>query len=359
MHKSFEIYTYSADFITESGEILHRPTLSYTTYGTINGDGSNVVWVCHALTADSDVFSWWEGLFGPSDIFNPSDYFIICVNNPGSCYGSIGPLSINPKTEKIYGHDFPYITVRDVAKLFDLLRAHLKIKKIHVLIGGSQGGHIAQELIITANFEVEQLILIATSAQHSAWGIAFNETQRLCIETDHTWKTDDIYAGKEGMKAARALALLSYRNYHSYRQFQSGTNENGTPKSITYQRYQGEKLAARFNAYSYYVLSKLMDSHDIGRERGLAENILKGIWSKTLVVSVSSDILFPPEEQEFLAKNITNAELVSIDSIYGHDGFLTETEKLSVIISQFLNIPDKKNISENITIYTENDTTPY
>jgi len=353
MHRSVETYTHPADFNTESGETLHQPTLSYTTYGTINSDGSNVVWVCHALTADSDVFSWWEGLFGPTDIFNPEDYFIICVNNPGSCYGSIGPLSIHPKTGKIYGHGFPNITVRDVAKLFDLLRSHLQIENIHVLIGGSQGGHIAQELVLTTGFRAEQLILIATSAQHSAWGIAFNETQRLCIETDSTWKTDDVDAGKEGMKSARALALLSYRNYQSYQKFQSGANEYGRPKVITYQRYQGEKLAARFNAYSYYVLSQLMDSHDVGRERDSVENALNGIQSKTLVVSVSSDILFPPEEQEFLAKNITHAELVAIDSIYGHDGFLTETEKLSEIISQFLNIPDKKYISENITIQIE------
>jgi homoserine O-acetyltransferase len=160
MHKLFETYTYPADFITESGEVLHQPALSYTTYGTINSDGSNVVWVCHALTADSDVFSWWEGLFGPTDIFNPEDYFIICVNNPGSCYGSVGPLSVHPQTGKIHGHDFPNITVRDVAKLFDSLRSYLKIEKIYALIGGSQGGHIAQELILTARFFLAATLLL-------------------------------------------------------------------------------------------------------------------------------------------------------------------------------------------------------
>lgn len=347
MQKKQHTYTYAGNFTTENGNVLASPELFYTTYGTINADGSNVVWVCHALTADSDVFSWWEGLFGENDLFNPDEYFIVCVNNPGSCYGSVGPLSVNPVTGQKYRHHFPELNVPDVARLLNIVRQHLGITNIKLLIGGSQGGHIAQECILTAGFEVENLVLIATSAKHSPWGIAFNETQRMCIETDSTWKTDADNAGLEGMKTARALALLSYRNYETYGEFQSGENADGVPKTVTYQRYQGDKLARRFNAYSYYILSRLMDSHDVGRNRESVEAALAGIHSATLVIGVSSDILFPPKDQAYLAQYIPQAQFVTIDSIYGHDGFLTESKKLADVIGTFIKNTKKSTTHTN------------
>lgn len=346
MAKERNIYHYPSEFITELGERIQSLSLLYTTYGTINKDGSNIVWVCHALTADSDVFSWWPGLFGESYLFNPSDYFIVCVNNPGSCYGSIGPLSENPSSGKIYGHSFPRFSVRDIARLFHALRKELNIINVHTLIGGSQGGHIAQEFILSESFQVDRLILVATSAKHSAWGIAFNETQRMCIENDPSWDTDAPDAGVAGMETARAIALLSYRHYDTYEAFQTGKNEEGLDKAATYQRYQGEKLSARFNAYSYYALTQTMDSHDVGKDRGGVEKALEQIEADTLVIGIRSDILFPPKEQVLLAKYIPHAQLQLIDSLYGHDGFLIETETLGKLINAFVN----KNRTTEITI---------
>lgn len=180
----------------------------------------------------------------------------------------------------------------------------------------------------------EQLILVATNAVHSPWGIAFNESQRMSIEVDPTWKESNPEAGLEGMKAARATALISYRNYETYHitQTRSDNSLGSNLRAISYQRYQGEKLAKRFNAYSYYRLSEMMDSQDVGRNRGGVIAALKQIKAKTLVIGIKSDALFPIVEQEFLAKHIPDASYQVIDSLYGHDGFLIESSLMTKAI---------------------------
>lgn len=335
MADGLHTYRYPGRFVTAKGGTLHTPELAYTTYGNVGGEGGTV-WVCHALTADSDVLSWWAGLFGEGQVFDPRKQGIICVNNPGSCYGSTGPQSIDPSTGTAYGHRFPELCTKDIALLFGLLRQHLGIDRVSVLVGASQGGQIAQECILTAGFAVDRLVLVATSARHSPWGIAFNESQRMCIETDATWQTDAPDAGMAGMKAARSVALLSYRSYETYETFQSDADDaSGTPRAVGYQRYQGEKLASRFNAYSYHALSKTMDTHRVGNPGETVERALARIGADTLVVGIGSDLLFPLPDQAFLAAHIPGARLVTIDSVYGHDGFLTETEQLSRIIGEF------------------------
>lgn len=329
-------FRYPGVFVTEKGARLENPVLAYSTYGTPDADFSNVVWVCHALTADSRVCDWWNGLFGSGYLFDPARYFIVCVNNPGSCYGSTGPAEIDPQTGKPYGHTFPELTTRDIARLFRALYEALGIRELDWLVGGSQGGQIAQECILAGGFLTRHLLLLATNARHSAWGIAFNESQRLCIEADPTWGTDAPDAGREGMKVARSLALLSYRSYGTYVHFQTDTEDTPeTYRAATYQRYQGEKLAKRFRADAYHALSKTMDSHHTGRGRGSAEAALGTVSARTLVIGISSDLLFPEAEQQFLAEHIPGARRVTIDSIYGHDGFLTETEKISEAVRQF------------------------
>jgi homoserine O-acetyltransferase len=178
---------------------------------------------------------------------------------------------------------------------------------------------------------IENLILIATNAQHSPWGIALNESQRMAIEVDPTWKNSNALAGLEGMKAARAVALISYRNYETYGITQARRDDNlSSPfRASSYQRYQGEKIAQRFNAFSYYSLSKVMDSQDVGRGRGGVVNALKQIKAKTLVMGILSDALFPINEQIFLSKNIPGAIFQSLDSLYGHDGFLIENQLIT------------------------------
>jgi len=335
---SLQTFKYTKSFLLESGGTLPEVEIGYHTFGKLNAGRSNVIWVTHALTANSDVFDWWKGLFGENCFFNPEEYFIICANNLGSCYGSTGPLSINPNSNAAWFDYFPQITIKDIARSFNLLRLHLGINKIHTLIGGSQGGQIAQELALLDSFATEHLILVATNAQHSPWGIAFNESQRMAIKADRTYYSNSAEGGSKGLAAARSIALLSYRGYTTYNTAQTEDTAETTKnfKAATYQRYQGEKLVNRFNAYSYVRLLDAMDSHNIGRGRttGL-EQALAQITSKTLVVAVTSDILFPAAEQKFLAQHIKGSDYVSIDSAFGHDGFLIETEKISKTISNF------------------------
>lgn len=322
----------------ESGSILPGIHLAYTTHGELNETKDNVVWVFHALTANSDATDWWPGLVGEGKIFDPANYFIVCVNMPGSCYGSIGPLTINPETNSPYYHDFPFFTIKDMVRCYQPLREFLGIRKIHVGIGGSMGGQQLLEWAIEEPELFECIIPVGTNAVHSAWGIAFNESQRLCIECDASWKEKNNNAGMKGMKVARSIALLSYRNYITYNASQSEDINDKIEnfKTSSYQRYQGEKLARRFNAFSYYSLSKGMDSHNVGRNRMSIENALQQIKAKTLAIGIITDILFPDEEQKFIADNIAGAEHISIHSNYGHDGFLLEFEQIENIISEFL-----------------------
>lgn len=337
-----ELYYHNKPFALESGRVLSGVHLAYNTWGSLNEDASNAVWVFHALTANSDATDWWSGLIGEGKYFHPSDYFIVCVNMPGSCYGSISPLDEEKESGEIFYHNFPVFTTRDMIRSYQHLRKHLGIRKIFAGIGGSMGGQQLLEWAIEEPTLFEHIVPIATNAIHSPWGIAFNATQRLCIEQDPTWKEKQSWAGLEGMKTARAVALLSYRNYTAYTATQQGWhtehghNNKALSKAETYQRYQGEKLAKRFNAFSYYFLSQSMDLHNVGRHRGGVEAALAAIRAKTLVVSISSDILFPPEEQQQLAAHIPGAELQTIDSSYGHDGFLLEFEKLTVLLQHFL-----------------------
>lgn len=335
---SLQKFTYQKRFQLESGQSLPSLEIAYHTFGTLNKERNNVVWVCHALTANSNVFDWWNGLFGEKSLYNPNDYFIVCANNIGSCYGSTGPLSINQETKEEWFNYFPQITIKDIAASLELLKDHLRIDKIHTLIGGSQGGQIAQEWALQNKNLVANLILIATNAQHSPWGIAFNESQRLAIKADRTYYSNTIDAAKKGLSAARSIALLSYRGYTTYDETQKDETYNKTNNyaSASYQRYQGEKLVNRFNAYSYVRLLDAMDSHNVARNRAETKELaLKQIKASTLVIGLTTDILFPLTEQKFLAKNIPRANYAEIDSSFGHDGFLIETEKLSRIISVY------------------------
>ena len=332
-----EIFFYKNTFELESGKTLPQFQLAYTTYGELNETKDNVIWIFHALTANSDAAEWWPGLVGEGKLFDPASSFIICVNMPGSCYGSIGPLDIDSLSGEPFYHNFPFFTIKDMIRSYQLLRSYLGITKIKVGIGGSMGGQQLLEWAVDEPNLFETIIPLATNAFHSPWGIGFNSSQRLAIEADNTWKQTNPQAGLNGMKAARSIALLSYRNYQTYQFSQSETtNEKITDfKSESYQRYQGEKLAKRFNAFSYYFLTKSMDAHNIGRKREGSIAALQQIKAKTLVISISSDLLFPPSEQQFLAENISGATYQSIESIFGHDGFLLEFDQITTVIRNF------------------------
>jgi len=345
-------YQYNEFFQLESGEYLPEFELEYTTLGELNKERNNVVWITHALTANANPSEWWAGLVGNGKFFNPEKHFIICVNVLGSCYGSTGPLSKNPIAGNKYYHNFPDVTIRDIVNSFDLLRTHLKIAKIDTLLGGSLGGQQALEWAIKQPDLIENLILIATNAQHSPWGIAFNESQRLAIKTDSSWLSHADDAGLKGLKTARSIALLSYRNYQTYQRTQADEAETKSSfKAASYQNYQGEKLVERFNAFSYYHLSKTMDGHNVGRGRGGVKKALKQIKAKTLVVAISSDILFPVSESLTLVAGIEDCKIEVIDSLYGHDGFLIETDLLEETFENFyITIQKRDNLKHDLTL---------
>jgi len=335
---SRHIYQHHEPFVFENGRELVNLQISYEVFGELNADRSNVVWVCHALTANANVLDWWPGLFGTDELFNPNDYYIVCANVIGSAYGSSNPLSINPATGQPYYLSFPEFTVKDLVNAHQLLAAHLDINQIEVLIGGSLGGQQALEWAASKTIAINQLIVVGTNAVHSPWGIAFNESQRLAITADRTFYANHPDGGAKGLKVARSIALLSYRNYITYDHTQRDNDGNKVNdyKAASYQNYQGEKLVKRYNAYSYFYLTKAMDSHNLARGRASLEAALAGINCSTLVLGINTDMLFPADEQKFIAQHIPNASYQEIESTYGHDGFLIETKKLTAIIHNFL-----------------------
>jgi homoserine O-acetyltransferase len=338
MNKTLHTYHYKGLLTLESGRTIQDFKLVYTTMGEIASNKDNVVWIFHAMTANSDPSDWWAGMVGEGKFFDPRKYFIICVNMPGSYYGSVNPLDNNEETGMPFLQDFPFFTPIDMAKSYEQLRLSLGIAEIYMGIGGSMGG---QQLIAWACLQpalFKFLVPIATNALHSPWGKAFNASQRMCIEADPSWKERNPEAGMEGLKVARSVALISYRHYDTYGKTQEDLDKAiDNTRSESYQKYQGEKLAKRFNALSYYMLTKSMDSHHLGRGLLEAEEMLERINARTLVIGISSDLLFPVSEQIFLAKHIPGAQLEVIASIYGHDGFLIEHEKLNELLNGLIN----------------------
>lgn len=339
MKNTPETLQLNGKFELENGGVLENPKIAFHSWGEYQAGRTKTIWVCHALTANSDVFEWWPGLFGADACFNPEKHFIVCANIQGSPYGSTSPLDINPVTGNPYFSDFPKLTIRDMVQFHILLRQELGIEKIDLLIGGSIGGYQVLEWACMEPETIDKIAVLASSAVNSPWSAAFNETQRKTIERSQDWGQPIPEAGMEGMKTARGVALLSYRNYKLYQKTQQPMNGDFLfpDRAPSYQNYQGEKLAGRFNAWSYYFLTHAMDSHNIGRNRGGVVRALRSIRSKALIVAFEDDLLFPNSEQKLLATEIPGAVYEFISTEYGHDGFLLEVEKLSTILDNFLN----------------------
>ena len=315
----------STPFRLESGDTIDDLTIAYSTFGTLNEERSNVVWAFHALTANSLVTDWWPELFGDGKLFDPKDYFIVCANVIGSPYGTTCPKDLS----------FPLFTVRDVVKAHLKLKAHLNLNAIQIAIGGSFGGNQALEFAYSLSEKLQHLVLIASSAKESAWGIAIHEAQRMAIQADKTFI--DKNGGGDGLKAARAIGMLTYRFDHTFNTFQTDTDEKVTDfKAASYIQYQGEKFNKRFTALSYYYLTRCLDTHNIGRSRGGEVAALNSISAKTLVIGIDSDRLIPTDQQKHLARYINNSIYHEVQSEYGHDGFLIEGQQLSKAIDKFL-----------------------
>ena len=334
-----EVYHHSEAITLESGAVLTEVDITYDTFGTLNAAKDNVIWVCHALTANSDVADWWPHTVEEGRFLDPTRYFIVCANFLGSHYGTTSPLSVNPATGEKYYYDFPQITVRDMVKCHQLLAKHLGIERVKLLIGSSIGGFQCMEWAIAEPQFMESVALIATTTCTEPWAAAFNESQRMAIRTDRTWGERRDDAGIDGMAVARSIALISYRGgaaYNATQQDENPTEASFTRRAHSYQQYQGEKLRRRFNAMSYYRLSEAVDSHNIARGRGSIAEALKKIEARALVVAISSDILFPPEAHTPMREHIRDVEYHLIESEFGHDGFLVEHEKLNTIIQNFI-----------------------
>jgi len=334
-------FTYEHPFELEGGGSLPGITVAYHTYGRLDKDGANVVWVCHALTANSDVGHWWPGVVGEKGAIHPDRYFIVCANILGSCYGTTGPLSTDARTGSPYYSNFPMITIRDMVKAHILLRKHLGIAHIHLLMGGSMGGYQALEWCVMERDVIRKLFLIATSPSESAWGIAVHTAQRLAIEADDTWCEASPRAGSKGLKAARAIGILTYRNYGIMVEKQSDpdTEKLDGFRASSYIEYQGDKLVNRFNAYCYWLLTKTMDSHQLARGRGGdVDAVLRTIRQPTLLIGITSDILCPLREQRHVAECMPDARMIEIDSAYGHDGFMVEGEKIATHLRAWLEV---------------------
>ena len=368
------ILKYNKPFKLESGESLPEVEVCYHISKDFREPGANektaagkkVIWITHALTANSDPSEWWDTLVGEGKFFDPRNYTIVCANLLGSCYGSTGPASINPKTGKPYLLSFPRVTVRDEVNFLELLRKHLGIKYIDLIIGGSVGGYQAIEWSIMYPDVIKNAAFIATGARVTPWETAFNESQRMILYADESFANEEyaevsangkkriiITGGQKGMGAARTVALISYRSCKGYNSTQQDpdTNSLWEHRASSYQRHQGEKLEKRFNAYSYLAMANLFDSQNVGRGRGGVEKALAKIKAKVLCIGINSDILFPWSEQKFIAehtgccgksiKNKTNREskFIKIKSDFGHDGFLLEYKQIQEAVGKtFKNI---------------------
>ncbi len=338
------MHTFHSDkpFTLESGDTLESVDIAYHTFGTLNERGDNVVWVCHALTANSDVADWWPGTVEAGRFLDPARHFVVCANILGSCYGTTGPLSTNPATGEPYYTDFPPLTIRDMARGLALLANELGIKHIDTIVGASVGGFQALEWAAEEPDRFSRIILIATAAEAMPWTIAIDESQRMAIKADATWGERRADAAGAGLAAARAIGLLTYRGGSGYNATQTDPPAaDDRPvyarRACSYQQHQGEKLRRRFNAYSYVAILDAFDTHDIGRGRGGIRQALSRIDIPALVVGITTDIIFPPDELRELTAALPQGRYEEIESRFGHDGFLVENDRLNALIQPFMN----------------------
>ncbi len=323
------------NFSLENRQVLPEVYFSYRTYGSYRTNGANVVLVFHALTGNADCSDWWNGIIGEGKIIDPKKYFIICANFLGSCYGSTGPESINPKTGKPYHADFPVIAIGDIARQHLAILQSLGIEKVSLGIGGSMGGMVLLELATIAPSLFEKIIPLAVGISHSAWRIAFSSVIRKIIETFGSEFGEDGY--KRGMQLARQIAMTSYRSSIEF-DGRFGRDKNGDVFEIeSYLVHQGEKIVKRFSPHSYLTLTKAMELYDISDSIG-------NIEAEALFIGTTSDILYSENEIKETASRVSNAKYKSFDVPFGHDSFLVAQDKLAKLIRPFITTTVKQEI---------------
>jgi homoserine O-acetyltransferase len=346
-------------FALESGGRLPAVRLAYETWGELNEDGSNAVLVLHALTGDSHVTGdaqeghptpgWWASMIGPGAPIDTDNWFVVAPNVLGGCQGSTGPASTAPDGRP-WGGRFPLLTVRDQVAAEIRLADLLGIDSWALVIGASMGGQRVLEWAVMAPERVEAIAAIATAAQTSGDQIAGFHTQLSAIRADPRYRDGDYYDAPDGegphvgLGIARQIAHQTYRSAFElderFGRIPQGAEdplEGGRYAVQSYLDHHGDKLARRFDANTYVVLTRTMITHDLGRDRGGVEAALAQVTARALVVAVDSDRLFPPGQSERIAAGIPGAGPVRlVHSDYGHDGFLIEEDLVGALVSEFL-----------------------
>lgn len=363
----------------ESGQKFGPITLEYETYGELNEDRSNAILVFHALSGDAHAAGyhskndekpgWWDNAIGPGKTFDTRRYFVICSNVIGGCRGSTGPSSVNPRTGKPYGLDFPMITIKDMVNAQAALLEHLGISQVLAATGGSMGGFQVLELATSHPGRCKLAIPIATAGMQSAQNIAFNEIGRRAIVTDPRWSQGYYYEGMapvDGLSIARMVGHVTYLSDETLKQKFGRKAKNGTCSNgglpldpffevESYLRYKGHAFTKRFDANSYLYITRAIDLFDLSRGCNSLEPAFRGCKSRFLVLSFSSDWLYPPYQSQELVEAIQAnglaVEYHQIESTYGHDAFLLEAEKTEDIISRFIITDSRKKYYEVEQVY--------
>jgi len=356
-------FAFGAPFRLEAGGSLQPVSVRYAVYGELNERRDNAVLVCHALSGSARVADWWPEMFSntPSrasaardgdpggSVFDLSRDCVICTNILGSCYGSSGPASVNPATGNRFGPDFPLITIRDIVRAQAHVLQELGVKRLRIVIGASIGGMQALQWAVDYPGRVEHCIAIGT-APLSAMGLALNHLQRKAIQLDADFKNGRYAAGEQparGLGLARGIAMCSYKSTDLFEErYARNPNRNGEdPLRTVDERYdvagyldhQGEKFVKRFDANSYLVISKAMDTFELGRGYSSEAEALKRIKAHVSLVGISSDWLFPAKDVLDLAKRIEAAgvqcDYTEFETAHGHDGFLAEMDAITTVVN--------------------------
>jgi homoserine O-acetyltransferase len=342
--------TLEAPLPLDCGVELAPVSIAYQTYGTLNAERSNAILICHALTGDQFVADrhpitgkpgWWQAMVGPGKVFDTDRYFLICSNVLGGCMGTTGPADLNPATGKVWGLDFPVITIGDMVRAQVRLIDHLGIEKLFCVAGGSMGGMQVLEWAARYPERMRAAVPIATAARHSAQNIAFHEVGRQAITADPEWR-DGAYASENtrpqrGLAVARMAAHITYLSEAALhrkfgRNLQRGSLTFGFDADFqveSYLRHQGLSFTERFDANSYLYITRAMDYFDLAADHGgLLAQAFAGTRVHFCVISFSSDWLFPTSESRAVVKALNsvaaNVSFVEVESDKGHDAFLLD-----------------------------------
>lgn len=348
----------------KSGAVLDDYTLAYETYGKLNAAKSNAVLICHALSGSHHVagvyadepknMGWWNNMIGPGKAIDTNKYFVIGINNLGGCHGSTGPISINPKTGKPFGADFPLVTTNDWAKTYTDFADRMGIDCFAAVVGGSLGGMSAMQLALDAPERVRHTVVIAAAAKLTAQNIAFNDVARQAILTDPDFHGGDYYSHhtipKRGLRLARMLGHITYLSDDSMaskfgRELRNGSlsfNYDIEFEIESYLRYQGDKFANRFDANTYLLMTKALDYFDPAAQYGGNLSLaFSRVKANFLVISFSSDWRFPPERSRSIVKalldNKRHVSYAEIPSSHGHDSFLMQDEYYHRLVRAYMN----------------------